>query len=245
MNDSRIAALAQDIYLARHNEQNDATDVDLTAFLDQTIGWVNQLIPEIEHTRDATGKKVDWNCLRTNDDTSIGIVTSGTTISYSLPSGIRNLVINPHRDLTIQQDGTVVSSFRLVNPNQGYDPAVYDTRSRATVVNRNIIFSRSLTSIEVGGTIVADTISYFPKLSHDDVSLLDIFDEYSDIRQLFVLGVLKNQVLPDIVQGGLSPSFAQKFDTFLADCVAENNLSADADDQDRENLGWISGVGYY
>lgn len=235
MNDARFNALAQDIYIARHNEQNDADGADLTSFLTQTMSWVNQLIPEVE-------KKADWNFLRTNDDTSIGTVTSGTTISYQLPSSIRKLVINPHRDLTIQQDGTPVSHFRLVNPNQGYDPSVYDTRSRATVVNRTIIFSRSLTDVEVGGTIVADTIAYFPTVTATDASLLDIFESYPDIRQLFVYGVLKNQILPDIVQGGLYPAYAQKFDAFLSECVAENNLSADADDQDRENFGWIGGV---
>lgn len=237
MNDTKIAALAQDIYLARHNETNDVTDADLTAFLDQTIGWVNQLIPEIE-------KKADWNFVRTNDDTSIGSVTDKTTISYALPSDIRKLVINPHRDLTIRQDGTVVSSFKLVNPNQSYDPTSYDIRDRATVLKRNIIFSRPLKDTEVGGSIIADTISYIPQLSHQDTSLLDLFDDNPDIRQLFVYGVLKNQILPDIVQGGLTPSFAQKFDAYLADCIAENNASADADDQDRDNFGWVGGVGF-
>lgn len=236
MNDDRITALAQDIYIARHNEENDVTD-DLDAFLNQTVSWVNQLIPEIE-------KKTDWNFLRTNDDTSIGTASAATGISYPLPSGIRKLVISPHRDLTIRQDGTVVSSFRLVNPNQGYDPAVFDTRDRATVVNRSIIFSRPIKDIEVGGTITADTIAFFPTLSRDDASLLDILDVYPDIRQLFVYGVVKNQILPDIVQGGLYPAYAQKFDAFLADCIAENNLSADADDADHENLGFLGGVGF-
>lgn len=236
--DDRITALAQSIYQARHNQKNDVEGEDLTAFQNETIEWVNQFIPEIE-------KKADWNFVRTNDAT-IGTVTSGTTISYSLPTTVRKLVINPHRDLTIRQDGTIVSAFKLVNPNQTSDPTDFDVRSRATQLKHKVIFSRPLTDTEVGGTIVADTIAYIPQMSSDlaHTELLDIFDSYPDIRQLFVLGVLKNQILPDIVQGGLTPSYAQKFDMYLQDCITENNASADADDVDRENFGWIGGVGF-
>lgn len=242
-NTDRITALAQDIYLARHNQKNGAVDAKLTDFIDQTISWVNQLIPEIQKAKDPSGRAVDWNFVRTNDAT-IGTVTTGTTISYPLPTGIRRLVVNSHRDVTIRQDGTVVSSFKLVNPNQVLDPNDYDVRSRATVIKRNIIFSRPLTDVEVGGSIVADTIASIPQLSYADVSLLDILDADLDIRQLFILGVLKNQMLPDIVQGGLTPSYSGKFDTYLAECIAENNLSSDADDADRESFGWIGGVGF-
>jgi hypothetical protein len=234
-NEERIAELAQDIYVERHNQVNGSTGTALTNLLGLTITWINKLIPEIE-------KRADWNFVRTNDD-SVGTVLTGTTIAYPLPSSVRKLVVSPYRDLTIQQDSTIVSTFRLVNPNQQSNPVErYEIRDRATVLRRNVIFSRSLTDAEVGGTIVADTIEFIPKLSYDDVSLLDIFDDYPDIRQLFVLGVVKNQILPDIVQGGLTPSYSQKFDRYLADCISENNASAEADDADRENFGWVSGV---
>lgn len=238
-NDQRITQLAQDIYLARHNQVNDVTGDDLTAFLDETISWVNQFIPEIE-------KKADWNFVRTNDAT-VGTIVTPSVISYALPDGIRKLVIAPGRDLTIRFDTSTVASFKLVNPNQSYNTnEPYDNRERATVLKRKIIFSRPLKQIEVGGTIVADTIAKIPRLAHDDVALLDILDdEYNDdIRQMFIYGVLKNQVLPDIVQGGLTPSFSQKFDKYVNDCIAENNASADADDQDRESFAWVGGVGF-
>jgi hypothetical protein len=238
-NTERITALAQDIYLARHNQTNDVTGDDLTAFLNQTMGWVNQFIPEIE-------KKADWNFVRTNDNT-IGTVTNANVISYDLPVGIRKLVINYQRDLTIRFDTTIVSSFKLVNPNQSYDPSEpYDNRARATVLKRKVIFSRPLTTNEVGGTIVADTVSKIPRLSLTDVALLDILDDVNndDIRQLFIMGVVKNQILPDIVQGGLTPTYAQKFDRFLAECIKENNDSADSDNTDRESFGWVGGVGF-
>lgn len=245
-NEERIDALAQEIYLARHNQTNDATGTDLTTFRTQTISWVNQFIPELEKAKDMTGKLVDWNFLRTNDNI-LGTVAVKGAISFDLPTGIKRLVVNPRRDPSIRFDNSVVASFKLVNPNQTFDPAdPYDYRERVTLIKRKMIFSRGFLSQEVGGSIVADTISKIPKLSLTDMALMNILDnEYNDdIRQLFVMGVVKNQILPDIVQGGLTPSYAQKYDRFLADCITENNLSAGADDAERESFGWVGGVGF-
>lgn len=234
-NKDRIAAFAQDIYVARHNQKNDVTGPDLDDFLNQTIIFTNQFIPEVE-------KEADWNALRTNDDTSIGQIINGNTIAYALPDDIRKLVVNSKRDLTIRQDGTVISSFKLVNPNQIGDPNDHDYRPRAMVQRRRIHFSRPLNENEVGGTIVADTIGRFPKLSFEDTELLDILDEYDDLRQLFILGITKNQILSDIVQGGLAPAFTTKYNGFLQLCKDENNASADADDTDTESFSWVGMV---
>jgi len=235
-NDERIEALAQEIYLARHNQANDVTGDDLTAFLNDTIIWVNQLIPEVQI-------KTDWNSVRTNDDT-VATVADTDTLSYALPELVRKLVVSPYRDIQIRQDGAIISTFKLVNPNQTYDPNDHDVRSRATVLKRRVIFSRKMTEAEVAGTIVADTIAYFPQLSHANVELLDILDEDYNFRQVFIFGVLKNQLAPDIVQGGLTPTYALKFDSFMADAIAENGRSADSNDVDRESLGWVGGVGF-
>lgn len=242
-NDDRITALAQSIYIARHNQKNDVTGSDLVDFQDQTIEWVNQFLPELEGAKTPSGDPVYWSFVRTNDDV-IGTVTAGTTISYTLPDTVRKLVINPYRDLTIRQDGSVVSTFKLVSPNQQGGPLDYDTRNRATVLGRNLIFSRSLTDVEVGGTIVADTVAPIPRLSHDDVSLLDLLDIYDDIKQLVIMGVLKNQILPDIVQGGLTPSYSGKYAAMLTSCIAENELSSEANEADRESFSWVGGVGF-
>lgn len=238
-NEQRITQLAQDIALAKGGRFNSADGDDLDNLVAVTIGSVNQIITEIE-------KKADWNFVRTNDAV-IGTVATPSVISYDLPTGIRKLVINSNRDLTIRFDSSTVSSFKLVNPNQNSNTAdPTDIRDRATVLRRKVIFSRPLKDMEVGGEIVADTIGKIPKLSLADVSLLDILDdEYNDdIRLLFILGVVKNQVLPDIIKGGLTPSFSQKFDRQLQDCIAENNASADSDDQDRESFGFVGGVGF-
>lgn len=235
--DTRITALAQDIYYARHNQKRDVTGDDLNTWLDETVIGVNQFIPELE-------KEADWNCVRTNDDTSIGTVTASTTISYPLPATMRKLVVNAHRDITIQQGGIVISTFKLVNANQPVDPNDRSLSSRATVLKRKIIFSRPLNPTEVGGTIVADTIALFPRLARNNSDLLDLLDSNLDIRQLMVLGILKNQILSDIVQGGLAPAFTVKYASLLKECVAENRESSAADDSDRESFAFISGIGF-
>ena len=239
----RLTAISQAIYLARYNQESDVTGVDLTDFQNQTIGWVNQYLPELEKARNPNGSMVDWNFLRTNDAV-IGTVATANTISYALAPTIRKLVVSPYRDVTIRQDGTVVSTFKLVNPNQINDPTDHDIRDRSMVLKRNLIFSRSLNPTEVGGDVVADTIAFAPRLSQSNVAFLTLLDDYPDIYQLVVLGVIKNQVLPDIVQGGLTPSFSQKYDSYLADCIEENNASADASDVVRESFAWVGGVGF-
>lgn len=240
-NEQRIEALAQEIYLARHNQKNDVTGEDLTDFLDQTISWVNQLTPELEK------KKIDWGFVR-EDDAVIGTVVSPGVVSYALPEGVRKLVVNWQRDLTLRFDNTIVASFRLVNENQKFNPREpYDHRHRATVTKtRKVVFSRPLTETEVGADIVADTIGKIPKLSMTDMALMDILDDpyNDDVRQLYIFGVLKNQILPDIVQGGLTPNYSQKFDAYLRDLAAEYNESSDADDVDRESFSDVTGVGF-
>jgi len=239
-NDERIEALAQEIYVNRHNQKNDVSGSDLDDFLNQTVIWVNQLTPEIE-------KKTDWNFVR-EQDVTLGTIIDTATVSYPLPAGIRKLVINYQRDLTLRFDGTPVAYFKLVNPNQQYNPAEpYDHRYRATVLKRKIIFGRPIVAREVGAAIVADTIAKIPQLSRTNMDLMDILDDedYADIRQLYIMGVVKNQILPDIVQGGLTPSYSQKFDRYLQECIAENNQSADSDDTDAEDFGHVGGVGFH
>ena len=234
--DDRIKAIGQDIYYARHEQQNDVIGTDLSTFLDETVLALNQFLPELE-------KEADWNFVRTNDNTSIGIISATTTISYPLPSSIRKLIAHPMRDLTIQQGGIVISTFKVVNPNQPLDPNDRSLSNRVTVLRRKLIFSRPLNLTELSGTIVADTIAPMPRMSRTDSDLLDLLDTYLDIRQLIVLGIVKNQILSDIVQGGLAPAFTTKYASLLKECVAENNASAAADLADAESFGFIGMVG--
>lgn len=229
-NKARILELAQSIYRAKNNRANDVDGEELDAFVDETIDWVNQFLPELE-------LEADWNYLRVNRQ-SLGNITTANTTSFRLPDTVRKPVISPYRDLVILQDGTVISKFALVNPNQIADPNNFETRDRATVIGRNIILSRSLTEQELGGTVQADVINYIPRLSLRDISALELVDPL----QLIVLGVAKNSTLPDIVQGGISNALTQKYGDLLSKAVAENNISTVSEELITENFGSIGGV---
>lgn len=230
-NEERIEELAQSIYLAKNNRYNDVDDGDeKTEFLNQTMDWVNQFTPELE-------LEADWNYLRENG-ALLGTVASAGVVTYDLPTTVRKLVVSPYRDLTITQDGAVVATFKLVNANQIADPTNPDVADRATVIGRKVIFSRPLKDTEVGGEVHADVINKMPKLTMDDVSLLDLVEPL----QLIVLGVAKNATLPDIVQGGISPAVTQKYADLLTKAVGENNQTSEAYDILAEDFSFVQGV---
>jgi hypothetical protein len=225
-----ITALAQSIYLTMYNRYNDVTGAELTSFLDKTIDWVNQFTQELE-------LEADWNYLRTNDNL-IATIYDPATQSYDLPEEVRTVVYSPYRDVTISFDGAIVSTFTLVSPSNIADPTNPETQDRATVINRKLVLSRPLTATEVGGELRCDTIDFMPKLTTEDAELLSLVQP----QQLIVLGVAKNSTLPDIVQGGISPSLAQKYNDLLKKAVMLNNETATAVDAPREDLSFIRGV---
>jgi len=234
-NEERIIELGQSIYRAKNNRKNDiAAGTETDDFVADTIDWVNQFIQELE-------MEADWNYVRTNDYT-VGTVTDITAQSYDLPATVQRLVVSPYRDLKIMQDGAIVATFRVVNPNQISDPTNPDTADRCTVLGprnaRKLVLSRPLTEAELNGTLVADVVSFMPELSLANVTLLDIVEP----PQLLVLGCAKNSTLPDIVQGGISPALAQKYADLLAKAVAANNATSDAYDIPREDFGYIRGI---
>lgn len=225
-----LTALAQSIYLVMYNRYNDVEGTELTDFIAKVIDWVNQFTQELE-------LEADWNYLRTNDN-PIATIFDTVTQSYDLPDDVRSVVFSPYRDVTIAFDGAVVSTFTLVSPSNIADPTNPETQDRATVINRKLVLSRPLTASEVGGELRCDTISFMPQLTDADTELLSLVQP----KQLLVLGVAKNSTLPDIVQGGISPSLAQKYGDLLKKAVMANNETATAGDAPREDLSWIRGV---
>lgn len=227
----RLLELAQRIYRTMNKTSNqNITGSDLDVFLEDTIGWVNDFIPELE-------AEAYWNFSRSNDAV-IGAVTD--SYAYDLPEDTRTLVIDPRRNLTLQHDGIVVSSFKMVDPNQINDPNDTDVVDRATVVGRRILLSRAPREEEEGADIVADKIDYIPRLSREDVDLIDTVNPL----QLVVLGVAKNWILPDKVSGGLSQSFTQKYAELLRLCKEENDKTSESSIAQRESFGWVGGVGF-
>lgn len=227
---AQIEKLAQSAYLAVTGNYNDVETEELTEFLAKSIDWTNQFAGELE-------LETDWNYLRSNGYT-LGTVLSATQETIALPDDVRKLVVSPYRDLVLSQDGAIVGRFKIVMPSQISDPSNPDTVDRCTVVNRTILFSRPFTDGEVGADIFADIILKMPELSLTDTELLEIVTPY----QLLILGTAKNISLPDLVRGGTSPSFLQKYNDLLQKAVMENNQTAEAMYADRESLSFISGV---
>ena len=226
----QIEAVAQSIYLAKNGRYNDVDGDELTAFLDQTIDWVNQFTQELEY-------EAEWNYLRTNRNL-IATIVDPEVVVYDLPAGVRTVVTSPYRDIVILQGDAVVATFAMVNPNQISNPSDPEVRDRATVINNQLVLSRELKETEVGGEIRADTIAYMPQLTLLDATVLNLVKP----SQLIILGVAKNATLPDIVQGGISPSLTQKYNDLLQKAVAMNNQTSEALDMPSENFGFIRGV---
>lgn len=229
-NIERITKIAQSIYLAKNNRRNEVVGAELTNFLDETIDWVNQFLPELE-------LEADWIFSRVNRYT-LGTIRAAGTTTFTLPDEVRKLVVSPYRDLTISQDGAVIATFKVVNPDQIANPDNPEVADRATVIGRSVVFSRPFTAEEVGGVVTADVIKYLPELALNNVEVLDTVKPL----QLVVLGVCKNSTLPDIVQGVISNSFAQKYADLLSKAILENNATAEAYDNQSENFGFIGGV---
>lgn len=229
--EQRILELAQSIALARTSRYSDVEDeLERNEFLDQTIDWVNQYIQELE-------LEADWNYVRNNDYAiSSGLVEGDHKVP--LPVDVQRLVISSDRDLSIVHDGTTISTFGLVAPNQIANPTNPETRDRATIVGRQVILSRPLTAEEAGGELYADAVKYIPRLSRNNVEMLDLVEP----PQLIVLGVAKNWSLPDIVQGGISPNLAQKYNDLLQLALAKNNETSQAYDAIGDDFSYIGGI---
>lgn len=228
-NDERIEDLAQQIYLVRHNIRNDVTGDELTEFKTNTVTQVNQYLAELD-------KETYWNWVRTNDY-SLGTVTANTT-SFDLADETRTVVRNPDRPLYFLKAGQIISTWDIVSPNMLTNAASSDNPNRVALIGKTLKLSRAVTAQEVGAVAYCDIVDYLPHLTTLDVSVLDIVDPV----ELIILGVAKNQVLPDIVQGGLTPSYTIKYADLLDGTKAENDGSAIAENADGENYAYINGV---
>lgn len=226
----KVKEFAQSVYLTQNNRYFDDIDSDDgTQFVNQVVDWTNLLLDELE-------LEADWIYTRENDS-DVGSVTIATP-TLDLPEEVRKLVTDEHRPLTIQQDGIVISTWDVVSPNLITDPSRATNRDRVTVVNRKILFSRPLKDTEEAGTVIADVINFIPRLTTKNAATIDSVQP----KQLLVLGVAKNATLPDIVQGGISPSFVQKYTELLEKAKAENDMSSVAEDLVRDDFGYIGGI---
>lgn len=236
----RMDQFVQDVYLTRYGNFLDSLlDTDGQVEVSKTYRWVNMYLDELERESDVDGRPMQWNFARRND-VSLGTIAAANTI-ITLPAAARKLVIDANRPVTVVQAGIRIYSYEVVDPGQITKQANVLNVDRVTVPKRTLIFSRNFNTYEIGGSVVGDVIDSFPRLDAVDpttsATLLDIVP-----YQLLVLGVAKNATLPDIVQGGLSPSFVQKYNDLLEQVKLENADSSTADTYETDDLSYLGGI---
>lgn len=244
--EQKLAALqefAQQVYLTIYNRRiDDITDADGIEEIEKIIIFCNLFLDELEQETDPSGFPINWKYLR-QLDVEIGTVAA-ITDTFDLPATALRPIASPHRPLHIDQDGTPVSIWDIVDPNFITSRNDYHTRDqRATYVNQEIVFSRRLNLNEVGGTVNLDLVNSFTRLAYDTVGghNVDLFD-LPIPRQLLVLGTAKNASLPDIVQGGLSPSYAQKYAALLEGHKMANMEGSEPEEAVRDDYSDITGI---
>lgn len=223
-----LPAFAQAVYLQTHGITNDVSGTDLTDFLNQMIIWANLFASELE-------LEADWKYLRTNNN-PIGTIAANTTV-YPLDSSIRKPIYHPQRKLTIQQAGIVVSTWTLVDPDQIQNTEYPYTPDYAMFDEGKLTFSRIAKDYEVGGTIVADTMSWMPSLSLTDSTLLTTVTP----PKIMILGVAKDSLPPDLVRGGLAELIETRYGKLLKDAIKDNGGTSLDDDSTADDLSFVGG----
>lgn len=234
---TKLTTFAQSIYLVIKNRYfDDIAGADGQDFIAQVIDWTNQYLDEFETVVDPLGRPVSWNCMRSNDS-NLGTAVAGDT-QVDLPTGFLNLIATPKRPVTITSPGgVVISRWRVVRPDQ-FDTTV--PVNYVTQVADALYFNRPLNAQEDGGTIAGDATFSLDRVTAGTTTALDVIKP----KQLLILGVAKNSSLPDIVQGGLSPSFVQKYNDLLSSAILFNSASSTADTVDRDDFSFVGGVGF-
>jgi hypothetical protein len=225
-----ITNLAQSTYYTVNGVTNDDEGEDLTQFQNDFIMGFNLWKDEFE-------TEAYWSKLRV-DDYTLATISDTTTYSFTLPDEYRTPVINQNKYLKLVSNDIVIAEFKMVDPNQRQVDDGWDRPDRAAFVGRKIVLSRPPKDVEVGATIVLDVVEYLPPLARNDASAIELLPN----KQLAVLGVAKNTSLANVVKVSLSPSFAQKYKNELDKAIAENNLSTEIDEMQRDSYGYIGGV---
>lgn len=235
----KLEQFVKDVYLVRFNRDIDLTTTGGLAEIGKTLSFARMFLQEIQSERNPDGSTIQWGWARTNDNT-FGTIASASQI-FDLPAGVRRIVVDEDRPLVLLYDGSIISSFEVVEPNQitrrRLNPSTDD---RVAVVKKKLVFSRPFKDYEIGAEVMSDTIEELPPITTGDppdVSLLDMIP-----YQLLVLGTAKNSVRPDIVQGGLAPSFIEQYADELDKAIAENNATSTADQVVTDDYSGIGGI---
>lgn len=242
-----LTSFAQSIYLTIKNRYFDEiTGEDGQVFLQQVCDWTNMFIDELENETGPNGQLVDWWFMR-DSGTALGTATEGES-SIGLPTTIDRLLTDENRYVQIlDSDGKVLSNWLVVHPKDINNRTGTVQDDMCAVVGSSIVFSRPFKDTENNGNVIGDTVGKIPRmtftLNSGNVQPTNV-KALSTVRpkQLLILGVAKNATLPDIVQGGLSPSYVQKFNDLLNGAIARSNASSVAAQAARDNLSHVRGV---
>lgn len=232
-----IQDLAQNAYFTINGAENDDTGTDLATFQNNFVRAFNIWLREYE-------TEAYWHVARVNDYV---LATIADTIAYSfaLPTAYRTPIIQQNKYAKfVLSDGTIISKFKLVNPDQRQVDTDIERPNRATFIEAGrggggtLVLSRAPTASEVGAKIVLDVVKLFPKLTIADSTVLSWI--YNDT--VATLGIAKNLTLADVTKVALSPSFAQKYSNELNKALNINNASNEEDDMQGEDFGDIGGI---
>lgn len=234
-----LTDFAQSIYLATRNRYyDDIASADGQTYISQVVDWTNQFLDELETTVDDNGQPVLWNWLK-QKDYELETVNTGDT-DISLDSEVLHIVTSSSRPVKIFLNDRVMSEWPIVSPSQireYWKPGGGDLIAR---FGDSLFLSREITETENGGTMVCDVVTAIPRLISGNERALSIVKP----KQLLILGVAKNSTLPDIVQGGLSPTYLQKYNDLLQSAILFNNNTSSSDFIVKEDYGYIGGVGF-
>lgn len=245
--EQKIQKFTQDVYMTRYNRLVDGiptnwetevavTDTDALAEIYKTIAWANMWLDEIEMETDNDGMPINWNFMRENN-VELATISSASQV-VELDDDILRLVTDQNRPLKIVSDGAVIATFDVVDASRITSRRDQSTSDSVTVLNNTLIFSRAFTDGELTATIVADVITSIPRLTTTDATAIDTVKPY----KLMVLGTAKDATLPDIIAGGLSPSFVQRYADLLTNAKASNDVSSTADELVKEDYGSVGGI---
>lgn len=242
----QLQAFTQSVYLVIKGRYFDDIDTsDGTVLVQQTVDWANMFVDELETEVSPDGTPLDWKWLW-QMGAELGSATQGDA-SITTPSTVNYLLADENRYVQITVGEAVVSNWVVVSPDQISNKGDRVTQDMCAQVGSSIVFSRAFKDYEAGGTITGDITIKFPRITYTisggvlTVTNLKLLTTVQP-KTLLILGVAKNASLPDIVQGGLSPSFAQKYADLLNNAIARNNTGAVANVAQRDNMSDVAGV---
>lgn len=240
-----IADFAQSVRLTTHGRYYSNLESDGgQRYISQVVTQANLSMDELENVVDAAGRPVYWNWMR-RQNYPLGTALTGES-DVDLDDGILTLIYAQDRKLLVTVDDEVVSRWTLVDASQINNSSVWNSQGDLVAqVDGSLIFNRPFKEKESNGVITADVVLSLPRL--DEVDGTSNNDEALSLikpLQLLVLCIAKNMTLPDIVQGGLSPSFVQKYNDLLQATILRNGVTNISDTMERDDFSYIGGVGF-